>query len=273
VAVLILGASAAAPHAQDPDAPAPAFEVVSVKPNDSGDTRTSSMVQPGARYTATNMTLGMLIKTAYQVHDDQIVGGPDWLNADRFDITARGDGNPSTTAFVTQARLMLRSALTDRFRLTLYRETREIPIYTLVFARRDARFGRQFRRTDPDGCSGAAKPLPSPSDALEPVPDLPCGGGFSRAGHLGGRGADFAVLVRALSTWTDRVLIDRTGLAGRFDWDLQWTPEPPTPGIAIVPNRLPLVTAMQDQLGFRLEPGRAPAEVLVIDRAERPTPD
>jgi uncharacterized protein (TIGR03435 family) len=271
--VLVLGASAAAPHAQDPDARAPAFEVVSVKPNDSGDTRTSSMVQPGARYAATNMTLRMLIKTAYQVHDDQIVGGPDWLNTDRFDITARGDGNPSTSAFVTQARLMLRSALTDRFRLTLRRDTREIATYALVFAKRDATFGPQFRRTDPDGCSRPAKPLPAPSDAREPIPDLPCGGGFSRAGHLGGRGAEFAVLVRALSTWTDRLLIDRTGLAGRFDWDLQWTPEPVTPEIAIVPNRLPIETAIQDQLGLRLEPARAPAEVLVIDRAERPMPD
>ena len=90
---------------------------------------------------------------------------------------------------------------------------------------------------------------------------------------MGGRGAEFSTLVRQLSTWTDRVLIDRTTLTGRFDWDLQWTPEPLTPDISVVPNRLPLETAVRDQLGFKLEAGRDSVEVLVIDRAERPRPD
>jgi uncharacterized protein (TIGR03435 family) len=79
--------------------------------------------------------------------------------------------------------------------------------------------------------------------------------------------------VRSLATWTDRVLLDRTELTGRFDWDLQWTPESSSPETANVPNRLPLVTALRDQLGFRLEAQRDSADVLVIDRAERPQPD
>ena len=250
----------------------PAFEVVSVKPNASGDANFTSIVQPGARYTATNATLRMLIKTAYQVHDDQIVGGPDWLNADRFNVTARGAGNPTTAEFVNQARLMLRAALTDRFQLALHRETRDIPVYALMIARRDGRFGPQFRRAV-ETCSGPSTPLPVASHAPQPIPELPCDGGFSRAGHIGARARDFSTLLRSLSNWTDRVLIDRTELSGRFDWDLQWTPESSSPEVGNAADRLPLVTALREQLGMRLEAQRNAAEVLVVDRAERPQPD
>ena len=251
---------------------APAFEVVSVKPNASGDANSTSIVLPGARYTATNATLRMLIKTAYQVHDDQIASGPGWMNTDRFDVTARGAGNPAPAEFVNQARLMLRAALADRFQLMLRRETREIAVYTLMPARRDGRFGPQFRRAD-ETCSGPSTPLPVASDAPEPIPDLPCDGGFSRAGHIGARARDFSTLLRSLSTWTDRVLIDRTELSGRFDWDLQWTPESSSPEVGTDADRLPLVTALREQLGMRLEAQRSAVEVLVVDRAERPRPN
>jgi uncharacterized protein (TIGR03435 family) len=269
LAPLILASVSVLLTAQSPGTEA--FEVVSVKPNASGDTRTSSIVLPGARYSATNVTLRMLIKTAYQVHDDQIIGGPGWVNTDRFDVTARGEGNPSASAFVTQARLMLRPALADRFSLVVRRETRDIPVYALRQVRSDRGLGPQLRESP--NCSGPATPLPAAPDALEPIPDFPCGTGFSRGGHLGARGSEFSVLVRQIGTWTDRVLIDRTALTGRYDWDMQWTPEPLTPDISVVPNRLSLETALRDQLGFRLEPGRDSVEVLVIDRAERPRPD
>ena len=269
VSLIVAAISAGLLTAQSPDTGA--FEVVSVKPNASGDTRTSSIVTPGARYIATNVTLRMLIETAYQVHDDQIIGGPGWVNTDRFDITARGEGNPSASAFVTQARLMLRPALADRFSLVVRRETRDIPVYALRQVRSDRGLGPQLR--DSPNCSGPATPLPAAPDALEPIPDFPCGTGFSRGGHLGGRGVEFSVLVRQIGTWTDRVLIDRTTLTGRYDWDMQWTPEPLTPDISVLPNRLPLETALRDQLGFRLEPTRDSVEVLVLDRAERPRPD
>jgi uncharacterized protein (TIGR03435 family) len=106
-----------------------------------------------------------------------------------------------------------------------------------------------------------------PSRAL-----LPCGGGFSRAAHIGGRGVEFSTLVTSLSSWVDRVVIDRTGLSGKFDWDLQWTPEALTTA-ASPQGSLSIFTALSDQLGFKLEPQRDSVDVLVVERVERPLPD
>jgi uncharacterized protein (TIGR03435 family) len=128
--VAFSASSTSRPRAQSSAIPttSPAFEVASVKPNTSGAPASSSLAQPGGRYTATNATLRMLMRTAYAVHGDQIVGGPSWTNADRFDVIGKAEGNPPTTAFRDQARLMLRHLLAERFRLTLHHEIRELPI-------------------------------------------------------------------------------------------------------------------------------------------------
>ena len=114
------------------------FEVASVKPNKSGDRNGGSFVQPGGRYTATNITLRALLRSAYGVHPAQIAGGPSWVNSDRFDITAKAEGNPPTQVFRDQARLMVRTLLADRFKLIVHKETRELPVYALVRARDSA---------------------------------------------------------------------------------------------------------------------------------------
>jgi uncharacterized protein DUF3738 len=202
--------------------PPQTFEVVSVKRSHAADDRTASMVQPGGRYRATNVTLRMLVKTAYGVHDDQVVGGPDWIASERFDVLAKAEGNPPTSVFRDQARLMLRQALADRFKLALRRERRA--------------------------------------------------SGFSRSAHVGARALDFSTLVTSLATWTDRVVVDRSGLTGRFDWDLQWTPDQLSPDAARPPD-LSLFTALREQLGLKLESQRGMVEVLVVERAERPQPD
>ena len=144
--VLVLTSSvyASSGHAQS----APAFEVVSVKPSAAQNDQTASYVQPGARYTASNMTFRMLVKTAYGVHDDQIVGGPAWIRTERFDIAAKAEGNPPGGVFRDQARIMLRQALPDRFQLVLHTERREIPIYALVVAQYDGKFGPQLTRSE-----------------------------------------------------------------------------------------------------------------------------
>ena len=168
---------------------------------------------------------------------------------------------------------MLRAALTDRFRLEIHRKRREVSVYALTLARRDGAFGPHLRRSNPDGCGGPATPLSRAADAGEPLLDGPCGSGFARAGHMAARAMDFSVLVTRLGSWTERVLVDRTGLRGTFDWDLQWTPDALTPDVTSTSANLPLVTALREQLGLRLEAQREPADVLVIDRAERPGPD
>jgi uncharacterized protein (TIGR03435 family) len=250
-----------------------AFDVVSVKPNVSGDERSASYVQPGGRYTASNATVRMLIKTAYGVHDDQIVGGPDWIETARFDVTAKAaDTTPAASAFRDTARLMLRRALEERFQLALVRERREIPVYGLAVARSDSRLGPQLIRSDSRSCEGPWTSVPIAPGLPEPNPPSPCNSGFSRAGHLAARAVEFSTLVTQISGWADRVVVDRTGLSGRFDWDVQWTqsalstsPTDP-PGVS-------LATAIQEQLGLKFESRRAPLDVLVVARVERPMPD
>jgi hypothetical protein len=160
---------------QTPDTPA--FDVVSVKPNVSGDENSSSCVQPGGRYTAANMTVRMLIRTAYGVHGDQIAGGPGWIDTERFDIVAKAEGYASGAAFRDQARVMLRKALADRFRLTLVPE--------LV-------------RSDMERCQGPVTSLPAAQGAAEPSPAMPCDSSFFRAGHIGARAVEFPTLVTRL---------------------------------------------------------------------------
>jgi uncharacterized protein (TIGR03435 family) len=251
----------------------PAFDVVSVKPNVSGDERSASYVQPGGRYTASNATVRMLIKTAYGVHDDQIVGGPEWIDTARFDLTAKAaDTTPSATAFRDLARLMLRRALEDRFNLALARDRREIPVYALVISRSDGRLGSQLVRSDSRTCDGPWTSVPIAPGLPEPNPASPCNSGFSRSGHVAARAVEFSTLVTQISGWADRLVVDRTGLSGRFDWDLQWTQAALSTAATDSPG-VSLATAIQEQLGLKFESRREPTDVLVVARVERPMPD
>ena len=263
LAAAALGVSALA--AQTPGAPA--FEVASIKQNVSGAEGTASYVLPGGRYTATNVTLRMLMKTAYQVHGTQIVDGPGWIDVDRFDVSARAAETPTAQAFIARARLMLRPLLAERFKLVLRDERREIPIYALVPARRDGEFGPQFARTDARGCDGPDKAVAPAAGATEPGEPMPCNMSFQRPAHAGGRGAEISTLVTHLRNAADRVVVDDTGLTGRFDWDLQWTPDPLAADVA----GDSLFTAVHEQLGFRLEAQRGLVDVLVVARVEKPT--
>ena len=227
-------------------------------------------MQPGGRYTATNVTLRALVRSAYGVqHDAQLVGGPSWIDTDRFDIVAKAEGSPSTDVFRDQARLMLRTLLADRFKLVLHRETRELRIYALVVARGDGKLGPQLRPSTVAECSARTLPnTPANNDASAAIP---CGSGFARTRHLAARAVVFSVLSTNISNVADRPVADRTGLTGAFDWELQWSAEPtPKPE---APDALTLFTALQEQLGLRLESARGPVEVFVIDSVERLSPD
>jgi uncharacterized protein (TIGR03435 family) len=264
----------------------PTFEVASVKPNKSGDARVMLGIQPGGRFTATNVSLRMLIRTAYQLQDFQIVGGPGWISSDRFDLVAKAEGNLPPTAPggpPGPLQLMLRALLAERFSLVVHEDTRELPTYALVHARTDRRLGPQLRRSEIDcaqvaGARGrGGLPVPPPQPGGRPVCGIRIGPGQLSAG-----GIPLVQFATALAPFVQRVIVDQTGLSGNFDVDLSWTPDqmpqgaPPqgaSPLPPIDPNGPSIFTAVQEQLGLKLESERGPVSVLVIDRVEQPTPD
>jgi bla regulator protein blaR1 len=249
----------------------PVFDVVSIKPNTSGDTRVTNRVQPGGRYAATNITLRQLIRDAYRVQEFQIVGGPGWMNSDRFDIVAKAEENPSVGLMA----LMRQTLLTDRFKVVTHTETREMPVYALI-VKQAGKLGPKLRPSS-ESCGDPSKP----ATQLQ-LGQIPCGisGG---AGRLSTRGTPITEFAHFLSFNTDRVVLDRTGLTGPFELELEWTPE------ALQPPRLigsdgragasdldplpSLFTAVQEELGLKLESARGRVDVMVIEHAERPTPD
>ena len=262
--------------------PRPAFEVASVKPA-LPEGLMSVRPFPG-RLTAT-ATLQMLMQHAYAVQAFQIEGGPGWINSDRFEIEAKAGGNATRD----QMFLMLQSLLEERYQLRLHREMRELPVYTLVAAR-----------------GGLKLPSPQEGACAEPTPDTPpdwaggimappqagrppltrCGAvrvmleaGGART--LGGK-VPMAEFARTLSMVTGRTVIDRTGFGGLFDLQMTFLPDdrtpampPPPPDVAAaLESRTPsILSALQEQLGLKLESARGPVEVIVVDHAERPSPN
>jgi uncharacterized protein (TIGR03435 family) len=255
---------------------APTFEVASIKANRSGEVRVTMAPQPGGRFVATNAPLGAIIRNAYQLQEYGLIGGPRWLQTDRFDIIARASSN----APVGQVRLMLRTLLADRFRLVMHTEMRVLPLYALVTARSSHPPGPQMRPTEAD-CANAAAPSLALDFPGRRDPDAPCG--YIGPGVGGGakfRGVTMEAFARFLATTVHRPVIDRSGLAGYFDMDLELTaelaPPPPPPGL---PDRFDrssspsIFTALQEQVGLKLQSSRGPVEVLVIDHVEHPAPD
>lgn len=285
-------------RAQAP-ADAPSFEVASVKPNKANDGLVLIGVQ-GDRFTANGASLRMLIQQAYQIQTDQLVGGPGWLNSERFDIVAKvGTHTPDQAAGppagAAQVQLMIRTLLADRFKLTMHTETRNEPVYALVMTRSDGRLGPQLHKVEVDCAAieaqarrGGENP---PAAGPATVQRRGCGTSVG-PGAIIAFGQTMAQLATAMSRLSNtgaslnRPVIDRTALSGTFDADLRFTPDqvpqrpagaPDQPfqvnGVAIDPNGPSLFTALQEQLGLKLEPTKGPVEVLVIDRAERPTED
>ena len=262
-------------NGQAPDKP-PAFEVASIKENVSASDNASVRAQPGGRVTVGNNSLRNIIRNAYNVQNYQIIGGPDWINTVRWDINAKApdDAPPQ------QLLLMLRTLLADRFKLVIRSETREMPIYALTLARADGRLGSQLRASNVDCAAifAAAKAkgeVPPPTTNGRPT----CGTRTTR-GSMMTTGVAMADFARNLGPFTGRPVVDKTGLTGVYDLDLKWTPEqePPGPdGTAQQPQPSSdggsLYTAVQEQLGLKLDAQRGPVEVLVIDSVQRPIED
>ncbi len=273
-------------------APSPLqFEVASVKPNRSGSGGVQVGIQPGGRLQATNVTLRDLIRIAYQVQPFQIVGGPSWLSSDRFDIAAKAEAEFPPTPPVPGGppgppQLMLQHLLGDRFKLTVHSETREMPTYDLVLARRDGQLGAKLKESALD-CAGLAG-----ARGRGAAPPPPGAGGRGGAvgcgvrigpGLLSGNGVPIASLANSLSQMVQRVVTDKSGLNGNYEFEVSFTPEGPQAGPGAPPGAPPpppvdanapsIYTAVQEQLGLKLESGRGQVSVLVVDSVEMPTPD
>ena len=261
------------PFLQIQDPPRQSFEVASVKPNKSGETSNFLQSRPGGNFAVGNMTLRGLIMFAYGIQGFQLVGAPDWVATERFDITAKAaaDVPPTPIGRTSPEALMLRSLLEDRFRLSAHRETRDLPIYALVLARADGRLGPQLRQTTSDYCARLLAAAGKAGDTPIPPGGPVCG---MRPGGTGNEITAGAIpmneFARFLNVNVGRTVVDRTGLTGVWDFDLKWSPpNAPTPD----PDRPSIFTALQEQLGLRLDATTGPVEVLVIDRLERLIPD
>jgi len=264
-----------------------AFEVASVKSNKSGEPFVRVGMAPGGRFTATNVPLRQLILMAYQLQPFQIEGAPAWITTERFDVVAKGSGPlaPAAPGTPGPIQVMMKSLLADRFKLVARIEKKEMPIYALIQARGDGRLGPQLKASTIDCAAVNAGrrggPPPGPPDFNGAPPQC---GMMVRPGGVKAGGVPINQILDLLSQNVQRIVVDRTGLTGNFDIDLTWTPEQlpqgrgdPPPGAPalppIDPNGPSLFSALQEQLGLKLDSTRGPVDVLVVEKVDRPTED
>jgi len=254
----------------------PKFEVASVKPSEGQGLQSVRPLPGGLNADA---TVRRMMQNAYNLQPYQIAGGPDWVNSERFEVDAKAGGSASRA----QLFLMLQSLLEERFQLRTHRETREMPVYALVAARS----GLKLPPPKEGGCVEPAADTPSewaggrmavPISSARPLPLC----GVANVGlqfdgpHMQGGRVLMPEFVRMLSLIMGRTVIDRTGFTARFDFQMDFqadetTPALPPPPPGALESRNPSIqTALQEQLGLRLESTKGPVDVVVIDRVERP---
>jgi bla regulator protein blaR1 len=298
---VIVATATTASNAQEqttaPPAPAPEtelkFEVTSVKKSGPPGQGIIPFRLQGGRFSVGQMTVTSLVTLAYGIQRFQLVGGPSWMNTDRFDINAISEDvpfQPTPPGTPNRMQLLVRTLLKERLALVTHNETRELPLSYLVMAREDRKLGERLRPFTID-CRAlmadrakAAKEgaPPTPPAPLKPGEIPPCGmmGGLGRitAGSM-----SLANFAQMLGSMLNRPIYDRTNLTGTFDIQLEYTPDqmpqiPPgvtlPPGLTLPsPDGPSLNTALQEQLGLKLDATRGPVDVLVIDSVEQPTPD
>lgn len=248
VNAFVLAGSLALP-AQTPEGAArPAFEVISIKPTQGQPINSGFRRASPRTLNATNVTVRFLIGYAYDVRDDQISGGPAWIDSERYEVVAKApEGAAASTALT---RLRTQSLLADRFHVVLHRDTREMPTFALTVAK------------------NGPKGLHDPSSGR---PDF-----VSNGHHLSCQRVSMAMFAKEfLARETGRSVLDKTGIAGEFDFTLDWSPDEAPPGAAAdagdpFAKSPSLLDALEEQLGLKLEKQKGPVEVLVVDRAEKP---
>jgi uncharacterized protein (TIGR03435 family) len=246
----------------------PTFDVVSVKRVTELRNTGSIGDQPGGRFVLSGMAIAPVIRTAYPADVSDLVGAPDWVNTERYDLTAQAGRDVPRE----QMELMLRAMLADRFKLAVHYEMQERPVYALVLARADGRLGPGIRRSDLD-CdaiqaarrAGSQEQPPATSNGA-PACGMSMRGTVGMEVRLGAR--PLSILASSFGTGPGRVVVDKTGLQGNYDITLNYMPQPKADAPPDAPPNV--FTALQEQLGLKLEPDRAPLKILVIDRIERP---
>jgi bla regulator protein blaR1 len=261
-------------RAQEPSPAKPLeFEVATVKPSSPDEKGTRIMIQPGGNLEVKNASLKQLITMAYDVREFQVSGGPGWINSDRFDIQAKSEHveeppdprkmtDEQRTVMEKQFKERMRSLLSDRLQLVVRKETKEMPVYFLVVGK------------------GGSKLQPAKDDG-------PQRGIRMQRGVMNGMSAQVEMLANVLANFVGRPVIDKTGIEGKYDWKLEWTPdqgpsktgasEPGGSGDKEAAANPPdisgpsVFTALQEQLGLKLESQKAPATMIVIDRVEKPS--
>ena len=259
--------------AQPQSAARPAeFEVASIKRNLSGDPAIRlGPITPG-RFRAANIPLQELITMAYRVRDFQLSGAPGWLRSERYDV----EGKAEAKAGLDELTAMLKPLLESRLKLKFHLGTKELPVYSLEVT-------KPGKLIEADGVCG---PTPDGLPDTAKLPNGPCGFLFLLPGHVMGQKVAISRFVEALSRLTDRVVLDHTGLSGKYDVKLSYTPEraqlppgttapdPPSgmpPPPPVDPNSPSLFTALQEQTGLKLESRKGRVEIMVIDNVERPS--
>jgi uncharacterized protein (TIGR03435 family) len=244
-------------------AQAPAFDAAAVRPSAQRAAGSDWVFRPGGQFMASNITVLELIAVAYGVETFRIGGGPDWIRAAPYDIQTRA----AAAVTLEETRLMLRTLLQERFQLRMTRERRDIALYALLLSRGDRRTGGRLQPATASSCvDRGEQPLDVSRDALPS-----CGRLFTNPGRVFGRRVPLDLLAARLSPIVQRLVVNRTGLTGMFDLELEWTPDS-GPSLA-TPGLPALFTALAEQLGLKLESSTGPADILVIDAIERPSQD
>ena len=271
IVLVVVCLAAALVRAQAPQVTL-AFEVASVKasaPNAQGQ---QMRREPGGRVSISNVPLRELIKFVYQIQDYQLDGVPAWAGSESFDIVAKASADvppvlPGTG--VDPLILMLRTLLGDRFRLQVHQESRDMPAYALV-ALRPGVLGAGLKRSTTD-CQAVARE--QAAKAAQSSPGSSQCGFRAAVGVITSAGFPLSQLLNPLSQLVQRPLVDRTGLQGGFDYELTFEHLPGGATPSADANQASIFTALQEQLGLKLEPVRAPVQVLVVDHVQRPTSD
>jgi uncharacterized protein (TIGR03435 family) len=269
IAVILLSAAAGAQQAANvaksgPPEKGPAFEVATIKPAEAGNGM-SWVGFPPTGLTVKNIPLQMLLRVAFGFEDDRILGAPAWVTTTRFDIEAKV-AEPDLPALgkltLQERRRMLQPLLEDRFKLKFHYETKVLPVYVLVIAKG----GSKMKEFQPPG---------------DPQTN---GLRLTGRGHIEAHGIPMNPVSHELSQQVGRTVLDRTGLTGKYDFTLDWEPDDPAPMAGNAQGGQPgapppdsgspsLFTAVQEQLGLKLESQKAPVSVTVIDHIEGPSPN